>query len=294
MKKISIIIVTYNSESHIYDCLNSIFLNNDIGDQLEVIIVDNNSKRVDEMFNCIRFKYKNNICLLKNSDNGGYGQGNNIGIEYSTAPYFMIMNPDVRLSKPIFKNALQAFSNSNIAMLGIKQLLTNGKTGISYSVKAYSDPLFQILGTVISNRLGYYSFKNMYLCGACFFMRKDIFIEIGSFDEKMFLYGEENDLHYRLRKLRPDLKIAFEKDLNYIHLSDDRSLSIDTMFRMLNSNLYFCKKNGLKDSLFLKREIKRAKFFRLIEKIKNRTSNYNFYSDWIKTMEKLNEDNKLA
>ena len=42
-KRVSVIIVTYNSEKHIYDCLSSIYRYNDIGDLLEVIIVDNNS-----------------------------------------------------------------------------------------------------------------------------------------------------------------------------------------------------------------------------------------------------------
>lgn len=40
-KRVSVIIVTYNSEKHIYDCLSSIYRYNDIGDLLEVIIVDN-------------------------------------------------------------------------------------------------------------------------------------------------------------------------------------------------------------------------------------------------------------
>lgn len=37
-KRVSVIIVTYNSEKHIYDCLSSIYRYNDIGDLLEVII----------------------------------------------------------------------------------------------------------------------------------------------------------------------------------------------------------------------------------------------------------------
>ena len=46
-KKISIVIVTYNSDNHISDCLESIFKYNDIGDALEIIIVDNMSKNTD-------------------------------------------------------------------------------------------------------------------------------------------------------------------------------------------------------------------------------------------------------
>ena len=56
-KKISIIIVTYNSQSHIYDCISSINQYNDIGDELEIIIVDNMSDAVDDMFSSIRDKF---------------------------------------------------------------------------------------------------------------------------------------------------------------------------------------------------------------------------------------------
>ena len=44
MKKLSVIIVTYNSESDIYGCLEALFAHNDIGEALEVIVVDNNSR----------------------------------------------------------------------------------------------------------------------------------------------------------------------------------------------------------------------------------------------------------
>ena len=56
-KKISVIIVTHNSENDIYDCLHSLFSNNDIGTELEVIIVDNQSEHVDNMFEMIKNRF---------------------------------------------------------------------------------------------------------------------------------------------------------------------------------------------------------------------------------------------
>ena len=103
-KDISVIIVTYNSETYIYDCLDSLFKNNDIDDRLEVIIVDNMSVHVNSMFETIKSRYKNRVTLIKNNKNGGYGQGNNVGINNSSAPIIMIMNPDVRLVAPILKS----------------------------------------------------------------------------------------------------------------------------------------------------------------------------------------------
>ena len=51
MKKVSIIIVTYNSEKDIYDCITSIIENSDISlVEIELVVVDNNSRGCDTMF----------------------------------------------------------------------------------------------------------------------------------------------------------------------------------------------------------------------------------------------------
>ena len=111
MKRLSIVIVTYKSEEDIYDCLQSIWQYNDIpNEDLEVIVVDN-SPESEMMFSKLRELYKNDIVLIHNTHNGGYGQGNNVGIKQAKAPTIMIMNPDVRLCQPIFRTALEAFAN---------------------------------------------------------------------------------------------------------------------------------------------------------------------------------------
>ena len=123
-KKLSVVIVTYNSENHIYDCLERLYLHNDIGEALQVVIVDNCSDDFEKMKTQIEQKYGDKVIIIKNTKNGGYGQGNNIGIRKSTAPYVMIMNPDVRISKPIFKSVYNIFAkDENIVQVGLKQLI---------------------------------------------------------------------------------------------------------------------------------------------------------------------------
>ena len=127
MKRLSIIIVTYNSEHD--DCVSSIMKFSDIPlSEIELIIVDNNSRDTDTMFIKLKELYGNDIVLIKNTHNGGYGQGNNVGIKKATAPVILIMNPDVRLIEPFFKTAVEAFENdSELAMYGMKQMLTPTK-----------------------------------------------------------------------------------------------------------------------------------------------------------------------
>ena len=144
MKRLSIIIVTYNSEHDIYDCLASIRKHQDLQpEELEIIIVDNNSRDTDGMFAKLRELYGNDIVLVKNTHNGGYGQGNNVGIRMATAPVILIMNPDVRLLMPIFKTATDAFlEDSRLAMYGMKQMLTEQLLLLClYRQRLSADPL---------------------------------------------------------------------------------------------------------------------------------------------------------
>ena len=103
MKKVSIIIVTYNSEKDIYDCVDSIQSHTDIPKkEIELIIVDNCSREPEPMFVRLKQQWGEDIILIENTQNGGYGQGNNVGIRRATAPVILIMNPDVRLLEPFF------------------------------------------------------------------------------------------------------------------------------------------------------------------------------------------------
>lgn len=270
MKKIlSIIIVTHNSEADIYGCIDSIFQYNDIGEKLEIIVVDNNSTNFIEMEHNISLLNKD-IKVISNKTNGGYGQGNNLGIEQSVAPYFMIMNPDVRLIMPVFSKALLYLEQKNIAMVGMTQMSSIHQKGISYSVKTSSSGFSKFVITTISNKLGYYNYKTMYLSGACFFMKKVVFDQIGKFDEHIFLYGEENDLFLRLRKLTKNLKIKYIRGLKYLHPTEYRKFSEQQLYLMCKSNMYVFEKNNLSPLAYINTEIRKSELIYCVSKLRKK------------------------
>ena len=190
MKKVSIIIVTYNSEKDIYDCISSIIEYSDIPlVEIELVVVDNNSTGCDTMFNKLKTLWGEDIVLIKNSSNGGYGQGNNMGIRQSSAPVVLVMNPDVRLVCPIFKKAIDLFSkDKSLCMLGMKQWLTledpsTNSFTCTYMMNGYLSTILSALCT----RLDIYIAKYMHFSGSCFFINKAMFEAIGLFDESVFL-----------------------------------------------------------------------------------------------------------
>ena len=133
MIRLSLIILTYNSEKDIYDCLQSVYQYNDIGNSLEVIVVDNNSQHFTQMRDKINLQYPD-VKVIANTKNGGYGQGNNIGIRAASAPIVSIMNPDVRLITPVFKTFVEVLSQDENIMCGGKQYATMTKQNPSFSL----------------------------------------------------------------------------------------------------------------------------------------------------------------
>lgn len=270
MKRLSIIIVTYNSEHDIYDCVSTIIRFSDIPlSELELIIVDNNSRDTDTMFEKLKELYGNNIVLIKNTHNGGYGQGNNVGIKKASAPVILIMNPDVRLIEPIFKTAVEAFeNNSELAMYGMKQMLTHtlpstNSFTCTYAINGY----IQTIMSSICNRYDYYIAKYMHFSGSCFYIRKQMFEHVGLFDESVFMYGEEEDIHYRMWKLGYT-KMVYNPKLHYIHLVKERKPDLKYELKLIDVAVFQNEKKGFSAKKTLKDRLRNTNMLIAREKLK--------------------------
>jgi len=263
-KKLAVIIVTYNSEQHIYDCLESVFKYNDIGEELEVIVVDNCSKDFQAMNQTIGEKYGEKVRVVKNDKNGGYGQGNNVGICQSHAPYIMIMNPDTIMIMPLFKEVIGDFEkNDNLAIYGIKQALAHH--GSSITIVPFSNAYIETIASVICNKFDWYFKKYMYFLGACFFLNKSLFEKIGMFDENLFMYGEEFDIHERIIRAKYDLK--YNQRLRFIHLHNSQIMK-DEKKDILTSMIYLYKNLGKDPNILIKRAIQQRNLLIFVNKVR--------------------------
>lgn len=255
MKKLSIIIVTYNSERDIFDCVRSVEQNLDLPkEEVQLIVVDNCSRSAESMFVGLRQIWGDDISCIRNDRNGGYGQGNNLGLKESIAPVALIMNPDVRLVCPIFAHAVNRFNDSpSLGILGMSQYYPSGRKsrnslGVTWLVNGYLRTVLQ----VVANRYGWYLPRYMYAQGSCFFVRRDMFEAVGMFDDTNFMYGEEEDLHYRMIKRYGTESQAFDSSLKYIHLSEGRISTFEYEKRLIDANVSLYSKKGVDTRLILK------------------------------------------
>ena len=236
-KQLSIIIVTYNSERLIFDCLDSIFEFNDIGDELEVIVVDNCSIRVDALFSKIKSSYQDKVVLIKSPVNGGYGHGNNQGANVATSSQLVIMNPDVRLVSPIFRSIINKFnSNKNIGMMGVR--FVDGSNPL-YFKPEYSTLFRLVFGRQLL-KYGCYKIEQVFFSGSFLVFDKASFIKAGLFDENIFMYHEEADIANRLLSIGKETLMA--EDLIVLHLAHGRTVNYKLLKIGSESRNYYFKK----------------------------------------------------
>ncbi|WBV58522.1 glycosyltransferase [Chryseobacterium daecheongense] len=285
MKKISVIIVTYNSLNDIVNCIHSVYRQNDLlDDDIEIIIVDNSKIEIFiEMKKLISDNFSN-VLLIHNPSNGGYGQGNNVGIRVSKSEIVCIANPDIIMEKPMFSRIIELFKiNKKLAVVGGKQF---GGINLSFWVRPeYEFFLFTTPIMILLNKLNIYLEKFCFLSGALLFIDKSKFEKIGLFDENIFLYREESDIIKRF--IDYNFKTHFENKLIYKHLIDDRQKVSVKSFEeeMKSTKLYYKKFNFIFEKFIFQRLFSYyiLKYLFLISGKKNS------YQQTIETIERLNK-----
>lgn len=240
MKKLSIIIVTYNSIQLIHNCVESIFEYNDIGDSLDVIIADNASDDQEKMFSQVREEFDGKpIKLLSTGENGGYGKGNNYGIRNTDADIVIVMNPDVRFVAPVFKEVLKAFDNPILGMAGVDFI----DGSLPYYFKPEYNSFWKDMFIHSYVRRRNYDPKRMYMSGSLLIFDRKTFIEAGMYDENIFMYYEEPDITNRIQKLGK--KVIWLKDTMVLHLAHGRKFNQKLIDVGYDSLEYYCKKYGM-------------------------------------------------
>jgi GT2 family glycosyltransferase len=232
-KKLSLIIVTYNSLGLIFDCLESVFMFNDIDQALEVIVVDNCSADQDEVFVTVKQMYGDQVKLVASPANGGYGYGNNRGIELAASPVVVVMNPDVRLVTPVFQSLLRHFDNSITGLVGVR--FTDGSS--TYYYKPEYVNFIKLMFQKVLLKWGFFKANEVYFSGSFLTFNKSDFEAAGSFDERIFLYFEEPDITNRIQALGKE--VILDSNIAVLHLAHGREVNLSVIDEHLRTLKYY-------------------------------------------------------
>ena len=209
--EVAIIIVTYNSEGQIRECLESVFRERRSVCQ-QVIVVDNQSK--DGTVEVIHNEFPE-VELVLPGQNLGFAKGVNLGVNHSDAEFVLLLNPDtVLLDHAIDVIVEFARSNPSNGFYGGRTLQPDGSLEPSSCWGAptlWSMGLFALGITTAFPRnrwldpesLGSWqrdSVREVGVITGCFLLAsREAWKEIGGFDERYFMYGEDVDLALRAR-----------------------------------------------------------------------------------------------
>lgn len=278
--KLSIIIVSYNSRSVLENCLHSIEKCNDIGDELEVIVVDNYEK--SDLAACSFQDFSIAVKYIK-ADNNGFGAGNNIGASNSSSNVLLFLNPDTILLEPFFEEVVSNIQENHNLIYGFTLLSPEMNRNNSFSFMYDNFIVYHLLAYFKKHpnkKLMNYSFvnKRLWPWGAAFAISKSAFNDAGRFDENIFLCNEEADLMKRVNNRK-----VIISDFKIIHLeSHGVPSTVRRCYEFLKSRDYYFKKYNIsKFNLFLWNQFTYLLALR-DKRCLNNEGRLNFYKAYIK------------
>jgi N-acetylglucosaminyl-diphospho-decaprenol L-rhamnosyltransferase len=255
--RIRVVIVNYNTKEALIECLESVLNSELFGIDLQIHVIDNNSKD-DSMIKAEKlFENNGQLTFVRNNDNLGFAKACNIGADNFSGDLLLFLNPDCFVESDVIQETSRYIlqkENESIGVLGIKLLDEYGQATTSHASFPTNWNLFystlgldKILPSYFKPVLQK-SFANEIMVvdqimGSFYLIKVDVFNRVGSFDERFFVYYEEVDLSYRLRMLGYN-NVCFPK-VFATHLGGHSSeqFSVNRLYYSLKSRWKYWRKH---------------------------------------------------
>lgn len=292
--QLSVIILNYNVRYFLELCIISVqkSLKNI---NAEIIVIDNCStdNSCDMMEGCFP-----NVKFIKNKENSGFPKGNNIGVAAAKGDYICILNPDTVVAEDTFEKIL-TFANKqkSLGIIGCKLIdgkgnfLPESKRGVPTPFVAFTKitGLYKFFPKTFGKYYAQHLSENAtgqidILVGAFMLLKRDLFNEIGGFDENCFMYSDDIDLSYMA--LNKGKTNYYFHETTVIHYKGESTIKDGTYMKRFQDamNFFYTKhfKVSVLFSLFVKIGIvffSFVKMFQGSQKAKISPENYVFVSD---------------
>lgn len=259
--QLSVVILNYNVKSFLETCISSVQKAIETLDA-EIIVIDNASK--DGSKELMEKKFPN-ITYLYQHENMGFPKGNNIGVNNAVGEYICILNPDTIVAEDTFKIMLESYlKQEKTGIIGCKLIdgsgnyLPESKRGIPTPWVAFTKVL-ALYKLFPNNRFfnQYYAQqlskdqegKVPILVGAFMFMKRELYLKLGGFDEGCFMYSDDIDLSYV--SLKNGYNNYYVPSTTVIHFKGESTLK-DGMYmkRFKDAMQFFYKKHFKSSSIF--------------------------------------------
>ena len=257
---ISVILISYNTAKLSVEALDALFASK--GDfKLEVFVVDNASK--DDSVERIRSAYPQ-VTLIENPVNVGFGRANNQVLDLITGDYVLLLNTDAFVQADTLARTLQYIeSRPDCGVLGVRLVGRDGEQQPScryfptpFNLFAHTTGLTRWLpGLQMVDDIDWNSSltENCDWVPGCYYLiRKQVIDQVGLFDPRYFLYSEEVDHCFAVKKA--GWKVVYFADVAVVHIggesakSDGKVTNSGKQLSILQAEselLYFRKNHGI-------------------------------------------------
>lgn len=247
--QLSVIILNYNVRYFLEQCVSSVQKALE-GIDGEIIVVDNNSS--DASCEIMKQRFPN-IKLIENKENSGFPKGNNIGVAQAKGEYVCILNPDTVVAEDTFSKILQSqLQNPNIGIVGCKLIDGTGnflpecKRGVPTPWVALTKifGLYKIFpkSSLFNKYYAQHLTENQsgkvdILVGAFMMMKRDLYLEVGGFDENCFMYSDDIDLSYMV--LKKGKQNYYFHETSVIHYKGESTVRDGTYIKRFREAMQF-------------------------------------------------------
>ncbi len=211
--RLAVIIVNYNAGNLLSACIRSVLAAWPAGFDGEILVVDNAS--TDGSGEQAAAQY-GQVRLVRLEANLGFGAAGNYGLKLVPADFALLLNPDTEVHPGAIDRLLDTLGrHPEAALVGPRLIYPDGRLQhsafrfpdlVQVAVDLFPDLLGRLYDSPLNGRypVGFYRqprpFRADFVLGACMLGRYEALAGVGFFDADFFMYCEEVDLAFRLRR----------------------------------------------------------------------------------------------
>jgi GT2 family glycosyltransferase len=219
---VSIVVLNWNGRKHLTACLQSLMELHYPPSHLQVILCDNGS--TDGSADFVRGKFPR-VDVVALDRNLGFAEGNNRAANEATGEWLGFLNNDMWVEPRWLEHMLAPIADGHrVACLASQIKNWNGTrfdfVGGGVNFQGHG---FQIDHGKAKSRHNY-ARRLLFACGGAMLIRRDIFLEAGSFDDDYFAFFEDIDLGWRLNLLGHDVWYVPDAVVHHRHHGTARKI----------------------------------------------------------------------
>lgn len=257
---LSVVIVNYQTFDLTKNTLNSI-LEYDYPFSYEIIVVDNASG--DDSLSRLKDYFNDKVKFIASAENNGFAAGNNQALDIAQGRYVLLLNSDTIVWENTLENIYYYMEkHDNVGACGCRVLLENGELdkACKRSFPNVKNSFFRLFHIPTNSKDDNYNLDNLpddeiyeidCLTGAFMFIRSKALNEAGFLDETFFMYGEDIDLCYRIKKSGWKIVYYGESKITHLKGASSKKQKSKLIYEFYRAMYIYYKKNHAEESSFI-------------------------------------------